>query len=112
MKMTKQELIMMLRYDIKNQRLQSSSDRVFFNLNGITFYLESGLKINFEKWGFCLRFGRKPIAHMTYNSIVSVGYTFSDEDEVRRAIDFIHVTGSLDGYEPFNLQWGCSANDR
>lgn len=97
--MTKQELIMMIRHDIKKQRADHGDDYTgVVKLNGTAFYIREGVKFEFGKNVVVIKYGKLPIAHLCYCEITSVGYSFLFEDEVEKAIEHIQATGSLEGF--------------
>lgn len=100
--MTKQELIMMIRHDIKKQRADHRADLgedyvAFVRLNGTAYYIREGVKFEFGENVVVVKYGKLPIAHLCYYDITSVGYSFLFEDEVEKAVEQIRATGSLDG---------------
>ena len=97
--MTKQELIIMLRHDIKEQRANKKGDyTLFIRLNETAYYIVEGVKFEFGKNFVCIKYGMLPIAHLFYSDIVSVGYSFPFKYMVKKAIEQIQATGSLDGF--------------
>lgn len=86
--MTKQELIIMLRHDIKEQRANNEGGHtIFVRLNGTSYYIDEGAKFEFCKNFVYIKYGKLPIAHLFYCEITSVGYSFPFEDEVKKRLN-------------------------
>lgn len=107
--MTKQDLIMMLRYDLRGQRKLNSQlnpygakGYLFIKLNDWCFYVDGDVKFEFDKYALFVKHQGIPIASLAYDCIVAVGYTFPFAEDVKRAVDILHNGGKLN--EVFN-EW-------
>lgn len=92
--MTKQDVIAMIRHDMKKQRLWGGD--LYLKINDTLYYLDSGIKIVFYEYDITFKLNDVLLGHIMYDDINKLGYSFLDRNHITMAIEQLHKVGRLD----------------